>query len=337
MPRFFEHFGYFFAGGKTVFAHQNLGFFVERAVVVQNINDGQFVLNAQLVVVQVVGGGYFEATRAKIHRNVFVQNNRNLTANERNQHRFAMQVQIAFVVWINANSHISHNGFRARSGNHKPPSPRWGSSFNSPIGGWGAVSNIIQLRLNVFINYLLIRKRGFSLRVPVHHSHTAINLAFVVEPHKGFDDRLVIIGIHRKIGAVPVAGSTQFFELFQNDAAVFVFPFVGVLQKFIAGQVFFVNAAFFEHGHHLGFGGDGGMVGARHPAGFFAFHAGFARQNVLNGVVEHVAHVQLPRYVWRRNDNGIRLLVGIRFRVEIAVFQPISIPFGFNFLRCVGF
>ena len=57
--------------------------------------------------------------------------------------------------------------------------------------------------------------------------------------------------------------------------------------------------------HHLCLGGDGSMVGARHPAGILPLHARTAHQYILDGVVEHVAHMQHTRDVGGRDDDGI--------------------------------
>jgi hypothetical protein len=54
--------------------------------------------------------------------------------------------------------------------------------------------------------------------------------------------------------------------------------------------------------HHLR--GDTGMVGARLPKHVIALHALLADQNVLERVVERVAHMQRAGDIGRRNDDG---------------------------------
>ncbi len=60
--------------------------------------------------------------------------------------------------------------------------------------------------------------------------------------------------------------------------------------------------------HHLG--RDAGVVGARLPEHVAAVHPPVAAQNVLQGVVERVAHVQVAGDVRRRNDDAEGLGAG---------------------------
>ena len=49
------------------------------------------------------------------------------------------------------------------------------------------------------------------------------------------------------------------------------------------------------------------MVRARYPAGVLALHAGVANQDILDSIVEHVAHVEHTRHVGRRDNYGVGL------------------------------
>ena len=76
------------------------------------------------------------------------------------------------------------------------------------------------------------------------------------------------------------------------------------------------------------------MVGAGHPAGVFAVHAGLSDQHVVKGIVEHMPHVKDAGNIGRRDYDSIRF-TGIRLRMEAAVFLPISIPLVLHFGRIV--
>ena len=130
-------------------------------------------------------------------------------------------------------------------------------------------------------------------------------------------------------GAVPVAGGTETAELLQDDAAVLVRPVPGVAQELVAGQIGLLDALLCQLIHHLGLGGDGSVVGAGHPAGVLALHAGAAHQNILYGIVQHVAHVEHTRHVGGRDDNGVRL-AAIGFGTEKVVIQPVLVPFSLH-------
>ena len=58
--------------------------------------------------------------------------------------------------------------------------------------------------------------------------------------------------------------------------------------------------------------GYGSVVGTGNPAGIFSLHTGAADQNILDGIVQAVPHVQDTGNIWRRYNNGIgvALLIG---------------------------
>ena len=86
-------------------------------------------------------------------------------------------------------------------------------------------------------------------------------------------------------------------------------------------------------------GGDAGVVGAGEPEHFLAQHAGAAGEDVLDGVVQHVAEVEHARDVRRRDDDGIRrtlLADAGRVGLERLVIEPALVPARLHLFRCVG-
>lgn len=76
------------------------------------------------------------------------------------------------------------------------------------------------------------------------------------------------------------------------------------------------------------------MIRSGHPKGIFAHHARAADKDVLDGVVEHVAHVEDSGDVWRGDYDGVGF-AGIGFGVEQAVLHPVGIPFVFDGTRVI--
>src|SRR3989339_1563750 len=71
------------------------------------------------------------------------------------------------------------------------------------------------------------------------------------------------------------------------------------------------------------------MVGSRYPAGIFSKHSCTADKNILDGIVQHMPHVQYPGNIGRRYYYGVWLsAVGNRFKK--AMFYPVVVPFVFN-------
>ena len=170
-----------------------------------------------------------------------------------------------------------------------------------------------QVAVLLLVDNLLVGESRLSLRVPVHHAQAAIDVALAIEVYEHLDDAGRTLLVHREGSAVPVARGSQAAQLLQDDAAVLVGPLPSVLEELIARQVVLLDALSGQLLHHLCFGSDGGVVGARHPAGVLAFHAGATHEDVLYGVVQHVTHVQHARHVGRRNHDRVGLTaVGLR-------------------------
>ena len=107
-----------------------------------------------------------------------------------------------------------------------------------------------------------------------------------------------------------------------------------MFEELLACKVGLPDAFCGKLANHLSLGRDSGVVGAGHPQSILALHARTAHENILNGIVEHVAHVQHAGHVWRRYYNSIGLAC-IGFAVEKLVLKPISIPPVFYFGRIV--
>ena len=82
-------------------------------------------------------------------------------------------------------------------------------------------------------------------------------------------------------------------------------PVPSVLKEGFSGEVVLLDPLRSESSDDLGFGSDGGMVGAGHPAGVEALLTGTAYEDVLDTIVEHVPHVQHARDVGWWDDDGI--------------------------------
>ena len=282
------------------------------------------MLQPKLVVILIVRRRYLQAARTKIHGHVLILNDGHTAAYQGHNRTLAVQVRIALILRVNTDRRIRHNRFRARSRNRQPL-----------IRALYLIANMVQLTLLLPVNHLIIRQRRAPHRIPVTHAVSAVDLALLMQVHKHINYRLVIVRVHRKGRTIPVTASPQLPKLLQNDPPVLLLPLKSVFQELLPANIALIDTLLGEHLHHLGLRSYTGVVRTRHPHRFLAFHPGLAHQHILNRVVQHMPHVQYPRYVWRRDDDDVRLLVRIRGGMKELLVQPVLVPLVLNLTRVV--
>ena len=67
------------------------------------------------------------------------------------------------------------------------------------------------------------------------------------------------------------------------------------------------------------------MISAGYPAGVFSLHPGPSDEDILNRIIQAMAHVQHPGNIGRWNHNSIRFPV-IGFAVKVSFAQPVLVP-----------
>ena len=286
---------------------------------------------ADLVVVHVVRRGHLQAAGTEVHLHVIVLDHGDFAVDERNQDLLAAQPVVALVVRVHADGGVGHDGLRTGGGDHEE------LVRGIAVAVGDVVAEVVEMALGVLVDDFVVTHGREGLGVPVHHPDALVDPSLAVEIHEGVDNRLGQSRFHRETGAVPVAGAPQLAKLLQDDSAVLLLPFPGVLEEFLAADVLLGDAHGLELRDDLGFGGDGSVVRARHPARILAVHAGVADEDVVQGIVQDVTHVQDARHVGRRDHDRVRFLL-IGFGMEELVVQPVGVPFVLHFrgivLRC---
>ena len=296
---------------------------VDRAVGVEHVDDLEVVLLAEFVVVRVVGGGHLEATRSELAVDVLVEDDRDAPAGDGDDGPLAVEVGVAFVLRMDADGRVGEDGLRSGRGDGEPV-----------VRAFDLVAHVVELGLLLGVEDLLVGDGCEGLGVPIDHAQAAVDVAFGVQVEEGVDDAAGIVLVQREVGPLPVAAGAKFAELLQDDAAVFAGPVPGVLEEGVAAEVGLLDALVAELADHLGFGGNGGVVGSRHPAGILALHPRAADEDILNGVVEHVAHVEHARHVGRGDHYGVGLPV-VRDAAEGLGVFPDLVPAVFDGGRIV--
>ena len=267
---------------------------VDGAVGVEHVDDLEVVLLPQIMVVGVVSGGHLEATCTKLSVHVVVLDDGDAAPGEGDNGPFSMQVRVTFVFGMNANGGVGEDGFWTGGRDGQPL-----------VAAFNLILDVVKLGLFFGMDDFLIAHRCEGFWVPIDHAQSAVDVALGMQVEEGVDDAFAVMVVQRKAGPFPVAAGPQLAQLLQDDTAMFAGPIPCVLQEGVTGKVGFFDALIAEFVDHLGFGSDGRMVGSGHPTGVFALHAGAPDQDVLYGVVEHMAHVQHPGHIGRGDDDGI--------------------------------
>ena len=138
---------------------------------------------------------------------------------------------------------------------------------------------------------------------PVDQAVIAVDQAIFVKLNKNGPHRFREPFVHRKALTLPVARCAKAFQLADNLPAGLRLPFPDPLDKGFTPKIMTVLpfGAQLPLDHVLC--GNAGMVGARHPEDIIPLHPFPAAEDVLQGVVEGMPHMQGAGYVGRRNDN----------------------------------
>ena len=111
-------------------------------------------------------------------------------------------------------------------------------------------------------------------------------------------------------------------------------PFPGVLEELLTSKVALLDALLCKLVDHFCLCSDRSVVGAWHPASILSVKTSLAHKNVLDGVVEHVTHVEHACHIWWRDYYSV-WFTSIWFTAEQFVVHPVLIPFCFHVLWSV--
>ena len=285
---------------------------VDGRVLVEHEDLLEVVALTHLEVVRVVARRNLNTAGAELHVNVLVTENRNLAVHDREDAGLADEVLVALVIRVDRNAGIAHEGLRTGGRNH-------------------------QLARLGFVLNLSVGQRSRAVRAPVDDAVALVDQALVVQVYEYLADRLGAALVHGKALAVPVAGGAELFELADNAAAELVLPRPDALKEFLAAEVVTGQALLLaEVLLYFDLGCDTGVVGARHQQCLVALHALSADEDILQGLVECVAHVQLAGNIRRRDNDGVRFLVRIDLGVEEAGIDPELVQLVLDRFRVVG-
>ena len=298
---------------------------VDVTVIGNDPDDLQIVPQTHLKVVGVVGGGHLYRAGAEADLAVFVAHDGDLTIHDGQDALLADKVLELLIVGVHGHAGVAHHGLGT------------GGSHHDIAGAVRQrIADIPQVAGLVHILHLGVRQGGNAVGAPVDDAAALVDEALVIQLAEGLPDGLGAALVHGKAGAAPVAGNAHLLLLLDDAVAVFLLPLPDPLQELLPAQVIaglaLLDAQLFLH---LDLGGDAGVVGAGDPEGGVALHPLEAGQDVLQGAVQRVTHVELAGDVGGRHDDGEGLLLGVLHALEAVMILPHLIDAGLHLLGLI--
>ena len=288
---------------------------VDGSIIVHNLEYGQVVTLTNEEVVGVVSRGDLYATGTKADFYVIVGNNGNFSTRHGQNKGFADEMLCIFIVGVHCNCGVTEHCFGTS-----------GSNLYVAIFALDRVLDVPEEAVLLGIFNLCIRESGDTLGAPVDNAVAAIDKSFFVKVYKYLANCARATLVKGEALTCPVAGCTKLFELTGDASFVFILPFPNSFQKLLATKViaretFFKAQSFFN----LNLGCNTCVVGSGNPKGVKALHSLITNENVLQGLVKRVTHVQLTRYVGGRNNYGEMLRIVGNVGSKVSLFAPFLI------------
>ncbi len=111
----------------------------------------------------------------------------------------------------------------------------------------------------------------------------------------------------------------------------------GLLYELLPAELAAIDALFAQLALDHVLGRDAGVVGSDHPERRLAEHPVEAHEDILEGILETVAHMEDPRHVRGRDYHDIGLLAGLSGGLEKSLPHPGLVDAVFEALGIVGF
>ena len=258
--------------------------------------------------------------------NILIGNNRDLSVCKRKLQHLSYKVFISFILRVYSNCCIAEKCLRTSSRDLNE------TSFLTYDG----IIDVPEKSVLILMHDLCIRNRGLAYRTPVDDPGAFVNIAFLIETDKYLLNSLGAAFIHGKALTLPVCRCSQLFQLIDDLSAVLLFPCPGMFHKFLTADLVLVNTFLTKLLCYLNLCSDGCMVSSRLPESLIALHSFETDQDILHGLIQCMAHMQLSCYIGRRHYNCKRFFVRINFCMKVPVVHPFFVQTILNTLWIIS-
>ena len=223
---------------------------------------------------------------------------------------------VAVVVGVDRHRRVAEHRFDACRGDDDPVR----AVRTGPVDE--RVFDVDQLPGFVLVLDLDLRDGGVTTRAPIDDAVPAIDEALLVQGDEHLAHRSGQPVVEREPLPGPIRGEPEGANLLGDASPGAFLPGPHLLDEPFPTEVVPGQALGGEFAFHDVLGGDAGVIGAGHPERGVALHAFAADEEVLDGQVEGVAHVQHAGDVRWRNDDG----EGFAVRVDLRPKGPGGLP-----------
>ena len=145
-----------------------------------------------------------------------------------------------------------------------------------------------------------------------------------------------VFRIHGEPPTRPVTGTAKALELLNDDSAMLLLPFPNkpdecLSTDLVPGLTLFAELPFDDR-----LRSNSGMVRARQPQDLEPTHSSAARQDILDRIVQDMAHREHAGDIWRRDNNRVGRFGGLQIGRKTALLEPAPIPLLLDGPRLVG-
>ncbi len=296
-----------------------------QAAIVDHNHARQAMVLRDLEVGRVVRGRHLHRARAEPAIHQFIGHHGDLTVHQRQHHGLPDQVRVTLVIGMDRHGRVAQHRLRAR-----------GRDDHSRATTWFRVADMPEVAGMLRVLDLEVGEAGLAARAPVDHPGAAVDQALLVERHEGLAHRAGEALVEREALARPVGRAAEALELADDHVMVIVRHLPRLLKERLAPEILTGFPLLRQHLLHNVLRGDAGVVGARQPERRVALHPAPAGQQVLDCVIQRVAHVQRTRDIRRRDDDAERLALAIYLRARHVVVEPVLIPLALHGFVIVG-
>ena len=171
---------------------------VDGGVVVHDLDLFQAVALPDEEVVRVVRGRDLHAARAEADLDIVVGDDRNLSADNRQNQRLADKVGVALIVRVDGDGGVAEHRLGAGGGN-----------LDILVAALDRVLDVPEMACLFAVLDLRVGEGGCAVRAPVDDAVAAVNQPFFIEVDEDLLDRAGTALVHREALARPVAGGAQ--------------------------------------------------------------------------------------------------------------------------------